>query len=249
LARFSSATKKKSAPRCSLFDLPLPLPSDSLYREMDLEPSATTEEVGWAVKILNDKRQAAKSQLDDDIKATVAKVPGLSVIYEELSGASGASTGNERKLQKLAELKNRALDIDPGFKEKQRKSKEYADKINALNALDLGKLAGLAKYDEMHPPYILMKLAPAVRDEFLDQNAGTCDCVHARTCCGNSYCVVLQPYADPHTTTRYTHEYCKHWFGRPKRYKQYVADNQQLPRSSIIFFDTRKLGHSNRDCD
>ena len=169
MARFSSAKNIKLASRCSLFDLPLPLPSDSLYREMDLEPSATAEEVGWAVKILNDKRQAAKSQLDDDIKATVARVPGLSAIYDELSGASGASTGNERKLQKLSELENRALDIDPGFKEKQRKSKELAEKIDALNALDLGKLAGLAKYDEMHPPYILMKLAPAVRDEFLDQ--------------------------------------------------------------------------------
>ena len=171
MARFSSATKSQAKPqrRTVLFDLPLPIPANSIYRELDLDPTATAEEVGWAVKLLNDERRAARSHLDDEIKAVASKVPGLLLAYEELKNTQGPSGPDERRLQKLAELENRALDIDPSFQEKRRKAKELDDKIDALNALDLGKLAGLSKYDEAHPPLALFKLATAVRDDFLDQ--------------------------------------------------------------------------------
>lgn len=171
MARFSSATKSqsKSQRSCVLFDLPLPIPANSIYRELDLDPTATAEQVGWAIKLLNDERRTAKSRLDDEIRAVALKIPGLLLAYEELKNAQAPSAPDERRLQKLAQLENHALDIDPSFQEKRRRARELEDKIDALNALDLGKLAGLSKYDEAHPPLALFKLSIAVRDDFLDQ--------------------------------------------------------------------------------
>jgi len=171
MARFSSDTKAQAKPHRgnALFELPLPIPANSIYRELNLDPTAPAEEVAWAVKLLNDERRAAISRLDDEIKAVASKVPGLLAAYEELKNAHGPSGPDEHGIQRLSELEKRALDIDPSFQEKRRKAKELEEKIDALNALDLGKLAGLSKYDEAHPPLALFKLATGVRDGFLDQ--------------------------------------------------------------------------------
>jgi hypothetical protein len=169
MPRFS-ANSAQLGRQNNLFELPLPLPEDSIYLELNLDPSATAEEVGWAVKVLNGERTAEKLRLYDKIKATACKVAGLQAAYEELENVQGSGKTDERGLQRMAELENRALDIDPGFQEKRRKAKELEEKINALNAMQLGMLSGLSKYDESHPPFGLMKLAPATRDEFFDQS-------------------------------------------------------------------------------
>lgn len=169
MPRFSSAsTSTKSGSQCSLFDLPLPLPEDSIYSELKLDPSATAEEVGWAVKVLTDERRATKLRLENEIKETTSKVSGLQRAYDELARVQGAGIADERGLQQMADLENKALDIDPTFQEKRRRAKELGEKVDALNAMDLNKVAGLSKYDEAHPPFALMKLAPASRDEFLE---------------------------------------------------------------------------------
>ena len=136
---------------------------------MDLDPSATSEEVGWAVKTLNDERRAEKARLDEEIKKTTEKVPGLQDALDAYKKTQDSGNTDEKGLQRMAEFENRALNFDPSFQENRRKAKELGEKIDALNAMDLGKLSGLSKYDEAHPPFALMKLAPATSDEFLDQ--------------------------------------------------------------------------------
>ncbi len=169
MPRFSSAASAELSRRDNLFELPLPLPPDSIYRDLNLDPSATSEEVGWAVKILNDERRAEKARLDEEIKQTTEKVPGLQEASDAYTKTQSSGGTDERSLQRLAELENRALDIDPSFQENRRKARELEEKIDALNAMDLGKLSGLSKYDEAHPPFALLKLAPATRDEFLER--------------------------------------------------------------------------------
>jgi hypothetical protein len=167
--KFSSTIKTESILRDNLFDLLLPLPPDSIYRDLNLDPSATSEEVGWAVKILNDERRAEKSRLDEAIRKTAAQVPELPAALDGERKTSSSGAADERSSEPPPEMVNRALNIDPGFQENRRKSKELGEKIDALNGMDLGKQSGLSRYDEAHPPFALLKLAPSARDQFLEQ--------------------------------------------------------------------------------
>src|SRR5438552_6472513 len=119
MPRFS-ATSADPNPRDNLFELPLPLPPDSIYRDLDLDPSATSEEVGWAVKTRNDERRAEKARLDKEIKKTTEKVPGLQDALDAYKKTQDSGNTDEKGLQRMAEFENRALNFDPSFQENRR---------------------------------------------------------------------------------------------------------------------------------
>jgi hypothetical protein len=168
VARFSSATSAEPH-GATLFSLPIPLPVDSIYSELNLDSSASSTEVEWAAKILNDGRKAEKAKLEEEVKKTIAKVPGLQEALDEWKKVQNSGSSDNRGLQRLAGLENRALGIDPNFQENRRKAQDLEEKINELNGKNLGNKAELVKYDESHPPFALMKLAPVERDAFLRQ--------------------------------------------------------------------------------
>lgn len=166
MARFSSAASAEPQ-GASLFNLPIPLPVDSIYSQLNLDSSASSTEVEWAAKILNDERKVEKAKLEEEVKKTIAKVPGLQEALDEWKKVQNSGSTDNRGLQRLAELENRALGIDPNFQENRRKAQDLGEKINELNGKNLGNKAELVKYDESHPPFALMKLAPVERDAFL----------------------------------------------------------------------------------
>src|SRR5206468_2712869 len=106
-----------------------------------LDPTSTAEEIGWAVKSLNDKRLAERHRLELKERGTFQKTPGLEEAYKQLKDlqVSGRSDGSElRRVQKrLADLETLASNFDPGFQERRRNIKELSQKIDELNLMNL----------------------------------------------------------------------------------------------------------------
>jgi hypothetical protein len=169
VARFGSGILAGANTQRGLFDLPLSLPEDSIYQELNLDPSATAEEVSWAAKVLNDQRLALKSDREKKINKVFEKVPDLKEALEDKGDAKGSGSLDHRKSVRLADLLDKARRLDQDFLDHRRKVEELNAKILALNGLNLGNLNSLSNYDEARPPYALLKLAPAQRDEFLEQ--------------------------------------------------------------------------------
>ncbi len=70
--------------RDSLFSLPLPVPTDTLYRELGLDPEASDEEVRWAKSHAVQRLQRRQSSLEQELDVIYGGVPGLREGYQKL---------------------------------------------------------------------------------------------------------------------------------------------------------------------
>ena len=155
-----------------LFDLPLPLPSGTIYDELGIPPDAPQEEVASVVKQANDRRTAERLQLQAAIHRVYEQVPGLAEATAQLAELRAKTGTSPKRLQQLQEqvsaLERRLVAIDPKFHETRRREKEIGEEIEQLNAAKLNQPLHRRQYDEHHPPLALLKIAPATRDQFLD---------------------------------------------------------------------------------
>src|SRR3954447_246820 len=155
-----------------LFDYPLPIPAGTAYDELAIDPESPADEIGWAIKELNDRRMTECRALEKRVARVFEQVPGLADAYKEqveLRETPHASPKRLRRLQeRIAELEKRAAALDPGFQKAQRRAAELNKLIADLNQLALNQPEKRKQYDELHPPLALLKLVPATRDQFID---------------------------------------------------------------------------------
>jgi hypothetical protein len=115
------------AERDPLFTYPLPVPSDTAYRELGLGPDASDEEVQAAKSLAVGRLDAELRALGRSLQETYDAVPGLREAYEEPPDAAGSSDAR-------AKLEALALEQDPGFREKRRRTTEIAARIRSSRA-------------------------------------------------------------------------------------------------------------------
>lgn len=155
-----------------LFDVPLPVPDDTVYRLLGIAPDSPAETIGWAIKVLNDRRALERRLLEERVRAVVAQVPGLEQAYAELDrlrSATGVPADATREAQqRVFVLEKRAVAIDPGILHVRQEIDELRRRIEDLNQLALDQPEKRRAYDQLHPPLGLLKLEPATRDHFLN---------------------------------------------------------------------------------
>lgn len=155
-----------------LFDFPLPIPTDSIYEALGIAPETPQEQIGWALREANGRRNREKSDLEARLKEVFAKVPGLEQAYAALTALRADTHASPERLrdaqERLSSLEKRATAIEPRVGQIRQQIQELARKIDELNALALDQPEKRKAYDGAHPPLALLKLAPATRDGFID---------------------------------------------------------------------------------
>jgi hypothetical protein len=176
-ARTSSSTSPPSLLSShgdGLFDFPLPIPAGTAYDELGIDPESPPDEIGWAVKELNDRRKAECAALEQRVTRVFSEVPGLEEAYKERAALRETPTASSRRLRRLEErvvsLEKVAAAFDPQFQDARRRVEELKRQVVELNLLALDAPKKRKQYDELHPPLALLKLVPAARDQFIDKS-------------------------------------------------------------------------------
>jgi hypothetical protein len=174
-----AALEKQTAPRRAalearradlLFDYPLPIPSDTVYRQLGVEPDATDDDIRFALAATRRRLEAEKRDADAELQVVFGQIPALQKAYQELDLAQCAegqveAAGLRHVQSTIAQLERKAISIRPRFKELRGRAASLGRQIEELNRLSLEKPEERQKYDSAHPPLGLLKLTGCTRDE------------------------------------------------------------------------------------
>lgn len=163
--RADNRTARGSLKRDPLFSYPLPVPSETVYRELGLGPDASDEEVQAAKSLAVRRLDAEHRELERSLQQTYDEVPGLREAYEDVSADAAALRDAQTR---RAELEVRAVEQDPEFREKRRRSAEIVRRIEEINDQALEKPVNRRAYDRAHPPLALLKVEDCAVDQFLE---------------------------------------------------------------------------------
>jgi hypothetical protein len=156
----------------ALFDYPLPVPGETDYQKLGIEPDASDDDVRWALQRAKFGLEKEKKRIEASLSGVYEKV-GLTAAYkqvEDLRRAGGEADPEALKhaQAKVAELEQRALDTMPEFRKQRERVAEIERRIPELNRLALDKPEQRLAYDREHPPLALLKVTGCARDEFLN---------------------------------------------------------------------------------
>lgn len=159
-------TARGSFERDPLFSYPLPVPSETAYRELGLGPDASDAEVQAAKSLAVRRLDAEQRELERSLQRTYDEVPGLREAYEDVAIADRAALPDTQT--RRAELEARAVEKDPEFREKRGRSAEIVRRIEEINDQALENPVNRRVYDRAHPPLALLKVEDCAVDEFLE---------------------------------------------------------------------------------
>lgn len=156
-----------------MFDYPIPIPSDTVYQELGIDPEAPASEVRKARTDVINALQGRKALLDAELEAIYSQVEGMRKAYadlEEQENKGPKADAQERRTAHKAviRLERKALQINPQFKEMRAKSADFEAKKKRLNSLSLDSPEKRQEYDKANPPLALVKLAESPKDAFTD---------------------------------------------------------------------------------
>ncbi len=156
-----------------MFDFPLPVPRNTRYLAMGVDPEATTEEIREATEEFTIELKRQKDAVDNQIETVYRSVEGLKDAYQAVKAlhAQGEDADQEklREAQKrVAELERKAEAVNSHFKHLRERSAGLELKVNEVNRLALHSPEARLAYDKANPPLELLKLAKCTRDEFTD---------------------------------------------------------------------------------
>lgn len=145
-----------------MFDYPIPPLQYGQYADLDLGPEATAEEINEARQELTTSLRTRQRIVQRNLDAVYQQVPGLRQASEKLKSLEDASTEvNEyRQVQlKLAELQEKAMQIEPRFKQIRDELDELRCRIHEVHLMPIQNPEERIEYDRNHPPLDLIKLA------------------------------------------------------------------------------------------
>ena len=156
-----------------MFDVPLPVPGNTMYQEIGVDPDASDAEVRWAVGEYRTQLTAEQGALDQDVRQTIVSVEGFREALAALDALRDDATpeGASRLADAqatVARLEEAAVAHDPEFRRKRERSLVLVEKINTLNKVGLDGPEGRAAYDKAHPPLALLRLASDPTGELPD---------------------------------------------------------------------------------
>jgi hypothetical protein len=156
-----------------MFDYPLPIPRNTSYQLLDVDPEATAEEISAAQTSIVGALKKEQDAVNRNLKAVYESVPGLEKAYKAVEGllAKGkqADPAELRRAQvNLAKLEQKAKKIAPGFQELRERFQELGEKIHNINNLGLHDPSIRLAYDMRTPPLSLFKLADCGQAWFKD---------------------------------------------------------------------------------
>ena len=155
-----------------MLDYPLPLPRDTLYDSLGLEPQATMAEIhetkNRAIGELNDER----GDIEKSLAPIFDAIPGLRETREEVRGHGRAhrqpGTDDGATRTRLAELERAADASFPEYRRLCKRLGEIAERVTELNLMPLLTPERRLAYDRQHPPLSIVKLAPCIPDSLED---------------------------------------------------------------------------------
>jgi hypothetical protein len=156
-----------------MFNYPLPIPANTLYQELGVDPEAPADEVRNARTDVINALKRRKAALDAELEAVYALVEGMRKAYadlEEQENKGPKADADERRSAHKAVivLERKAGQINPKFKEMRAKSADLEAKIKRLNSLSIDSPEKRQEYDQANPPLALVKLADWPKDAFTD---------------------------------------------------------------------------------
>jgi len=154
-----------------MFDFPLSVSKETEYELLGVDPEATSREINEAKAELSRKLRADQAAAQRKLEAVYASLPELRTTekrVENLRAGDRDADPNElgAELKKLAQLEQKALGIDSGFREHREKVFELQRQIEAVNRVSLHSAEDREEYDRQHPPLGLIKFPECTLDEF-----------------------------------------------------------------------------------
>lgn len=155
-----------------LFSLPLPVPTNTEYAEIEIEPEASEGDIRWAIQEAERRLNLERKAVSEQLKAVYSRVPGLSEAYDRLEslrsqGDKADASDLKRARTELATMETKAQIIDARFQEKRHREQEIKNQTERLHRLALDKPEDRHAYDQQHPPLALFRLEDCTRDSFL----------------------------------------------------------------------------------
>jgi len=156
-----------------MFDLPLPVPARTLYRDLDVAPDASDEEVRWAKAEAVRRLEAEKSTILKDLGRVRGQIPGLGPTLDEVASLRAAGTDADeaalaKALARLADLERQATARDPAYRQKCERVDTLTRRVEDLNRRAIEKPEARVAYDRCHPPLALLRLSDCTTDAFRD---------------------------------------------------------------------------------
>ena len=159
--------------RDPLFDYPLSLPGDTVYRELDIELDAADAEVKWAKALRSEELKAEQGELEKKMEEVYSTVGGLRAAYGKVDAldpdrGEGDSEELRHALRRLRELEREAERIDPAFRRDRERVAEIDGQIRRLNSLGLDNPDQRNEYDRARPPLALLRRTDGTAMDLFD---------------------------------------------------------------------------------
>ena len=156
-----------------MFDLPLPVPSRTTYRDLGVSPDASDDEVRSAKAEAVRRLEAQRNALLKDVNRVRDEVSGLKTAVDDVAtlraaGAEADQAALTRALAKLGDLERAATARDPTYRQQCDRMDALARRIDALNQKALDKPDARLAHDRAHPPLALLRLSACTRDAFVE---------------------------------------------------------------------------------
>ncbi len=163
-----------------LFSYPLPDVHNTAYQKLGVAPTATLDEIRNAKSSTVNRIKGELAEISGKLEDVYKRVPEIRQTekdVEDLRAATnqGGDISNRlrEKERALAKLEERAISINPEYKELQKKEKDLEKQINEINMLNLENSAEREVYDESAPPCALLKLESDQQEVFTDRGRKT----------------------------------------------------------------------------
>ena len=162
-----------------MFGYPIPIPQNTFYQELGLDPEATVEEVSAAITTRKQELIEQMAGIGKKLNDIYTAVPGLKATEAEiavlrLESKEDHPAEKEGKLRlarnRLDELENKALAINPEFKHLHSQMQTLKQKEEELNISPFSTPEKRLEYDQQNPPLELFKLSNCQRNDLFDRN-------------------------------------------------------------------------------
>lgn len=162
-------------PEDDLFSAPLPVPIPRLYRELQVQPDASSDEVAWAKVAATTRLRREQAGLQRELDELEKEAPELREARERVRRLRQAVGGQQpapgellAAEQELAWLETKAFRADPQFRAKVRREAEVGQAIVDLSGGGLDEPGKRLEYDRAHPPLAILKLEECAETGFED---------------------------------------------------------------------------------
>ncbi len=155
-----------------MFNVPLYVPRDTVYRDLGLRPEALADEIRDAKTDAMTSLDHERADVDRELRAIEAAVPALVPARTALKVALARPDQDAAELaaarEAVANVESQANRANPRFRELQRRVAEIEERQKASSQIALDNIEERRTYDRAHPPLELLKLADATRDAFVE---------------------------------------------------------------------------------